>query len=97
MGKSAFNCFVRGYYNDMTIMKAMATFFITWFHFKWAVPQEFANLFVGGAIGNSIFFYCSGYLLKFRNEKFKGEWLLRKAIRLLPSVGASCFLFVYVM
>ncbi len=67
-------------------MKAIAAFFITFFHFKESVPQEFANIFVGGVIGNILFFYCSGYLLKFKEEKFKGEWLVKKIIRLLPSV-----------
>ena len=80
------NFYTKGYYNEITVMKAMAAFFITWFHFKWTVPQEYANLFVGGVIGNSIFFYCSGYLLKFKGEKFKGEWFAKKLIRLLPSV-----------
>lgn len=42
------NFYTKGYYNEITVMKAMAAFFITWFHFKWTVPQEYANLFVGG-------------------------------------------------
>lgn len=80
------NLYTKGYYNEITVMKAMATLFITWFHFKWTVPECFANLFVGGAIGNSIFFYCSGYLLNFKEEKFAGEWILKKVVRLMPSV-----------
>lgn len=64
----------------------MATFLITWFHFKWTVPEIFSNLFVGGAIGNTLFFYTSGYLLHFRGEKFRGEWLLKKYIRIMPSI-----------
>ena len=74
------------YYNEITILKVIATFLITWFHFKWTVPSDYAFLFVGGAIGNSLFFYASGYLLKFRDELFKGEWILNKFIRLYPSV-----------
>lgn len=80
------NFYLKGFYNEITIMKAIAAFLITWFHFKWTVPDMFSNIFVGGAIGNTIFFYCSGYLLKFNEEKFKGEWLIKKIIRLLPSV-----------
>lgn len=74
------------YYNEITILKVIATFLITWFHFKWTVPKDYAFLFVGGAIGNSLFFYASGYLLKFRDEQFKGEWILKKITRLYPSV-----------
>ena len=93
------NLYTKGYYNEVAVMKAMAAFFITWFHFKWTVPEGFANLFVGGAIGNSIFFYCSGYLLSFKEEKFAGEWILKKVVRLMPSVWvfmlfvASCGFF----
>ena len=88
------NLYTKGYYNEVAVMKAMAAFFITWFHFKWTVPESFANLFVGGAIGNSIFFYCSGYLLSFREEKFAGEWILKKVLRLMPSVWVFMLLAV---
>lgn len=74
------------YYNEITILKVIATFLITWFHFKWTVPKDYSFLFIGGAIGNSLFFYASGYLLKFRDEQFKGEWILNKITRLYPSV-----------
>lgn len=73
------NFYQKGYYNEITIMKAMAAFLITWFHFKWTVPHQFANAFIGGAIGNTIFFFCSGYLLKFKDEKFAGEWFVKKS------------------
>ncbi len=74
------------FYNEITILKVIATFLITWFHFKWTVPKDYTFLFIGGAIGNSLFFYASGYLLKFRDEQFKGEWILNKITRLYPSV-----------
>lgn len=75
-----------GYYNEITILKVIATLFITWFHFKWNVPEQYAPLFIGGAIGNSLFFFCSGYLLKIKSERYPGEWLIQKLIRILPSV-----------
>lgn len=80
------NFYQKGYFNEITIMKAIAAFFITWFHFKWTVPDQFANFFIGGAIGNAIFFFCSGYLLKFKAEKYMGEWFVKKLVRLLPSL-----------
>ena len=75
-----------GYFNEITLLKVMATLFITWFHFKWTAPQQFAPLFIGGAIGNSLFFFASGYLLSFKKERFWGEWLMKKIIRIMPSV-----------
>lgn len=74
------------FYNDITIIKLLATFFITWFHFKGVVPESLAPLFIGGAIGNSCFFYASGYLLSFKPEKYRGQWLVNKYVRIMPSV-----------
>ncbi len=81
------------YYNDITILKAMATVFITWFHFKWSVPEELAPLFVGGAVGNSLFFFCAGYLLKFKEERYLGKWLLGKYLRIMPAIWVVFLLF----
>lgn len=80
------NLLKKTYYNEITWMKAIATVFITWFHFKWFVPQQLAPVFIGGAIGNSLFFFCSGYLLSFKNEKYFGQWMLRKYLRIMPVV-----------
>lgn len=74
------------YYNEITVMKAMATLFITWFHFKSTVPEYLSPLFIGGAIGNSLFFFCSGYLLKFKEEKYSGQWFVDKYFRIMPTV-----------
>lgn len=38
------NFYQKGYFNEITIMKAIAAFFITWFHFKWTVPDQFARV-----------------------------------------------------
>ena len=37
---------------------------------------ELQIMATGEAIGGVLFFYASGYLLKFRDEQFKGEWIL---------------------
>lgn len=74
------------FYNEVTWMKVIATFFITWFHFQFVTPQKYAPLFIGGVIGNSLFFYASGYLLKFKEEKYIGNWIINKCIRILPSI-----------
>jgi surface polysaccharide O-acyltransferase-like enzyme len=76
----------KGYYNEIAILKVAATFFITWFHFQGEVPNSYRFLFIGGVIGNSLFFFCSGYLVKIKSEYFHGEWMVKKLIRLLPSV-----------
>ena len=89
MGSKAFH------YNEITILKVIATFLITWFHFKWSVPEQYAIFFIGGAIGNSLFFYSSGYLLKFKDEKYKGEWLVKKYFRIMLPV--YCFYVILLL
>lgn len=82
------------FYNDITIIKLLATFFITWFHFKDVVPEQFAPFFIGGAIGNSMFFYASGYLLSFKKDRYYGQWLVNKYLRIMPSIWVftvGCF------
>lgn len=83
---------MKGYFNEIAIMKAIAIFLITWFHFQGYVPNYIKALFVGGALGNSIFFYCSGYLLAIKKENFRGEWFLRKYLRVMPSVWVFCLI-----
>ena len=84
------------YYNEITILKAVATLFITFFHFKWSVPHALAPLFIGGAIGNSIFFFCSGYLLSFKVETYPGQWMAKKYFRIMPAVWVTlCILSVF--
>lgn len=77
---------IDGYFNEITLLKVIATFCITWFHFKWTVPAQLSPLFIGGAIGNSLFFFASGFLLKFKDEQYPCEWLIKKFLRLLPSI-----------
>lgn len=82
------------FYNDITIVKVLATFFITWFHFKGIVPESFAPFFIGGAVGNACFFYASGYLLSFKPEKYRGQWLVNKYVRIMPSFWIFSFVML---
>ena len=82
------------FYNEITLLKVFATFFITWFHLKSFAPSFLQPLFIGGMLGNSLFFFASGYLLKLKPERFKGEWLLTKLIRLFPSVWIATILTI---
>lgn len=80
------------YFNEITLLKAVATLFITWFHFKWSVPVAFSSAFIGGSIGNSIFFFCSGYLLSYKGENWTGEWLVKKYFRIMPAIWMTLLL-----
>ena len=80
------------YYNHITILKVLATIFITWFHFKSFAPMPIDKLFIGGILGNSLFFFCSGYLSSIKSEKYKGEWLINKWTRIMPSIWIGTIL-----
>ncbi len=74
------------YSYDVALLKTIATLFITWFHFKYVAPTALRPFFIGGIIGNSLFFFASGYLLKFKSENYVGQWLVKKILRIMPTV-----------
>lgn len=84
------------YYNHITILKVLATIFITWFHFKSFAPMPIDKLFIGGILGNSLFFFCSGYLSSIKSEKYKGEWLINKWTRIMPSIWIGTILLLLI-
>lgn len=52
---------------------------------------KYAALATGGAIGNAIFFFCSGYALSLgRFDRFD-NWFKRRVFRIYPSVIAKAF------
>lgn len=58
------------YYNSITLLKVCATFLITWFHLKPYAPDFLQPIFIGGALGNSLFFFASGFLIKNKRRAF---------------------------
>lgn len=84
------------YYNSITLLKVCATFLITWFHLKPYAPDFLQPIFIGGALGNSLFFFASGFLIKIKDEHFTGEWILHKYIRIMPSVWIATLLTFFV-
>lgn len=83
------------YYNSITLLKVTATFLITWFHLKPYAPEYLQPLFIGGALGNSLFFFASGFLIKMKKERFTGEWMLHKYIRIMPNVWIATILTIF--
>lgn len=59
------------------IMKFLATFLITWSHLAVMFPDSYKGLITGGAIGDGLFFFCSGFTLFLgRNDDFF-DWYKR--------------------
>lgn len=77
---------------SIDILKCLAALLITWSHFEKPLG-EYAALATGGALGDALFFFCSGYTL-FLGKKSNGffNWYKRRINRIYPTVFAWAFI-----
>lgn len=70
---------------SVDILKCVAAVLITWSHLEPCLG-DYAYLATGGAIGNALFFFCSGFTLFVgRRGKFF-DWYKRRIARIYPTV-----------
>ena len=70
------------------ILKFIAVLLITWSHFE-APLGKYQALATGGAFGDSLFFFMSGYTLLLSNRKTTFlNWYKRRINRIYPTVFA---------
>ena len=69
------------------IMKFIAALLITNSHMG-IMYTKFSNLATGGAIGDAIFFFCSGFTLFLGQERRFDNWYKRRISRIYPTVIA---------
>lgn len=68
------------------VMKFFATLLITWSHMAVMFPDQWKFLITGGAIGDGLFFFCSGFTLFLgRNDDFI-DWYKRRINRIYPTI-----------
>lgn len=73
---------------SIDLLKFLAVLFITNSHFGALYPERLSMLATGGAIGDVLFFFCSGYTLFLgRSERFD-NWYKRRINRIYPTVFA---------
>ena len=74
------------------LLKFIAVFFITWSHFELPLGR-YSALATGGAFGDTLFFFVSGYtlLLSKRGNGFF-NWYKRRINRIYPTVFAWALL-----
>jgi peptidoglycan/LPS O-acetylase OafA/YrhL len=81
---------------SIDILKFLAVIFITNSHFdeQYVYAKEFAT---GGAIGDALFFFCSGYTLFIGRLGRFDSWYKRRIRRIYPSVFALAIVtsFIY--
>lgn len=71
----------------LSYMRFFATLLITNFHIAPLYPDSMKMLSTGGALGNSLFFFCSGYALYLSNkENGAYSWIARRYTRIYPSI-----------
>lgn len=83
---------------SIDIVKCMAAMLITYSHMGMLFPPQYAVLSTGGAMGDVLFFFCSGYtLLLGRGGNGFFNWYKRRINRIYPTVFAwalmACLFF----
>lgn len=73
---------------SIDIVKFLAVFFIINSHADMCYPK-FSALATGGAIGDALFLFCSGYTLFWGSLKRFDNWYKRRINRIYPSVFSS--------
>lgn len=73
---------------SIDVLKCLAAFIITWSHFEKPLG-DYAMFATGGAFGDALFFFCSGYTL-FLGRKTNGffNWYKNRINRIYPTVFA---------
>jgi hypothetical protein len=77
---------------SIDILKCLAAFIITWSHFEKPLG-DYSYLATGGAFGDALFFFCSGYTI-FLGRKTIGflNWYKNRINRIYPTVFAWALL-----
>lgn len=69
----------------IVILKFVATFFITYSHMAILFPK-YQGLVTGGAIGDGLFFFCSGFTLFLGRDDGFFNWYKRRISRIYPTI-----------
>lgn len=78
------------------ILRFFAVLLITNSHMKELYPEPFTPLATGGAIGDALFFFCSGYALMFsKNENFF-NWYKKRICRIYPAIFAMASIHIMI-
>lgn len=68
------------------LMKFFAAIMITNSHMQSLYPEAFKQFATGGAIGDAMFFFCSGYLLMLGKSRDFFNWYKRRINRIFPTI-----------
>ena len=69
----------------VVLFKFLAALLITYSHMKVLFPK-YEGLVTGGAIGDALFFFCSGFTLFLGRKSNFANWYGRRVNRIYPSI-----------
>ena len=69
----------------VVLLKFLAALLITYSHMKILFPK-YEELVTGGAIGDALFFFCSGFTLFLGRKNSFANWYGRRVSRIYPSI-----------
>lgn len=78
------------------IIKFLAAFLITNSHLENVYPQSLQFLSTGGAIGDALFFFCSGFTLFLKPMGRFDSWYKKRINRIYPTVFAYAIISAFV-
>lgn len=78
------------------IIKFFAALLITNSHMEALYPQNLAFLATGGAIGDALFFFCSGFTLFLKPMGRFDLWYKKRINRIYPTIFVRAILFAFV-
>lgn len=79
------------------LMKFFAAILITNSHMAALYPNRFSRLAAGGAIGDSLFFFCSGFCLMLGSNSDFFNWYKRRINRIFPTIFAVALVGIVFM
>lgn len=78
------------------IIKFMAALLITNSHMKHLYPTTLSILATGGAIGDALFFFCSGFTLFLKPMGRFDNWYKKRIYRIYPTVFACAIICAFI-
>lgn len=79
---------VRSRNDAIDILKCLAALLITNSHMASLYPSPFTPLATGGAIGDALFFFASGFTISYSRGGDFGNWYKRRVNRIFPTIFA---------
>lgn len=79
---------------SIDILKFLAVILITNSHMATLYPAPFTQLATGGAIGDALFFFCSGFTISFSRGGNFFNWYKRRINRIFPTLFAIAALSI---